>query len=87
MWTVSRKDVSDIDVVIAVAICKAENTTGFKRWPYELLSEITGECEKVCYRAMERAFKRGLLDYGVSLRSGFLTPEGKKLLEIVVGNE
>ena len=50
-------------------------------WPYELLAERTGECEKVCYRAMERAYDRGLIEFGTSLRSGWLTDEGEALLE------
>lgn len=49
-------------------------------WPYELLAERTGECEKVCYRAMERAFDRGLIEYGTSLRSGWLTDDGLALI-------
>ena len=50
-------------------------------WPYELLAQRTGECEKVCYRAMERAYERDLIEYGTSLRSGWLTEKGKALLK------
>lgn len=50
-------------------------------WPYDLLAERTGECEKVCYRAMERAFARDLIEYGTSLRSGWLTEKGKALIK------
>lgn len=49
----------------------------------DFLLEETGECEKVVERAMERAESRGLLDYGVSLRSGWLTDKGKELLSII----
>lgn len=50
-------------------------------WPYEALAASTGQPEKVCYRAMERAERRGLIEYGVSLRTGWLTEAGKALLE------
>ena len=50
-------------------------------WPYETLAARTGQPEKVCYRAMERAERRGLIEYGVSLRTGWLTEAGKALLE------
>lgn len=49
-------------------------------FPYDLLIERTGECFKVCYRAMERACERDLIEYGVSLRTGWLTDKGKALL-------
>lgn len=49
-------------------------------FPYEALAASTGQPEKVCYRAMERAEKRGLIEYGVSLRTGWLTDKGKALL-------
>lgn len=49
-------------------------------WPYETLMRDTGQCFKVCYRAMERAYDHGLIEYGTSLRSGWLTNKGKELL-------
>lgn len=49
-------------------------------WPYDKLMRRTGECMKVCYRAMERACDRGYLEYGVSLRTAWLTDKGKALL-------
>lgn len=50
-------------------------------FPYETLAAETGQPEKVCYRAMQRAERRGLVEYGTSLRTGWLTPAGKTLLE------
>lgn len=38
--------------------------------------------DKVLYRAMERAHRRGLVDYGVSLRAGWLTPAGLSLVHL-----
>ena len=50
------------------------------QWPYEILQRVTGQPEKVCYRACERAERRGFIEYGTSLRSGWLTEKGKSLL-------
>ena len=46
----------------------------------QALASETGEPEKVCYRAMERADRRGLLDYGVSLRTAWLADKGRAVL-------
>lgn len=72
----SRKNISDKQVVLAVS----EYQQHRDRFPYEILCEQTGEPEKVCYRAMERACDNGYLDYGVSLRTSWLTEKGKQLL-------
>lgn len=50
------------------------------KWPYELLQAWTHEPEKVCYRAMQRAAFRGLVHWGVSLRTGWVTATGEALL-------
>lgn len=76
----AMKDVPD------AIVCKAyesARSTQFAVWPYQYLQEWTGQPMKVCFRAMERAERRGLIDYGVSLRTGWLTDAGKKLLETV----
>lgn len=72
----ARKDISDIQVLRAYQ----KHKEGDSRFPYEILSEETGQPEKVCYAAMERAAGRGFLDYGVSLRSGWITEKGLELL-------
>jgi len=74
----AMKHVSDEKVLKAVLKSRDGD---HKYWPYELLSKETGECEKVCYRAMERTNNKGYLDYGVSLRTAWVTPEGKEFLE------
>lgn len=50
-------------------------------FPHEALAVETGQPEKVCYRALERACDRGLIEYGTSLRTGWLTKAGLDLLE------
>lgn len=74
----SRKDVTDALVCKAVAAYQASPRGP---WPYELLAQWTGEPEKVCYAAMERAFEHDLIEYGVSLRTAWLTDKGKALAE------
>ena len=73
----ATKDITDLQVVRAQKGWQ-DNREG--PWAYEALAAETGECEKVCYRAMERACDRGYLEYGTSLRTAWLTPEGEALL-------
>lgn len=75
--SMATKHISDKQVVEAVN----QYTQNHDRWPYEILAEVTGQCEKVCVRAMERSSDRGLLEYGVSLRTSWLTDKGRELLE------
>lgn len=71
----ARKDISDRQCCEAAQRQRAE-----KRLTSFILMEMTGQPEKVCERAIERAIGRELLDYGVSVRSSFLTPKGEALL-------
>ena len=74
----ARKNITDLQVLLALEKWKQDNRGP---WAYETLAAETGECEKVCYRAMERAYDRGLLDYGVSLRTAWITQKGHDLLQ------
>lgn len=74
----ATKDITDQQVCEAYATFHED--TSKQPWPYEILSKRTGECVKVCFRACERAARRGLVEYGVSLRSGWLTPKGEELV-------
>lgn len=69
----SRKDVTDHEVVRA---CRDRAAT----FADDLLAERTGQPRKVCERALERANARGLIDYGVSLRTAWPTLAGLALL-------
>ncbi len=40
------------------------------------LAALTGAPLKVVWAAMQRESDRGLVDYGINLRGGWLTPEG-----------
>lgn len=45
------------------------------------LMEMTGQPEKVCECALERAIRRGYLDCGLGAWWAFLTDKGRELLE------
>lgn len=77
-------DISDVQV------CEA-----YRRWGVEAeacvhaartaevhLMEMTGAPIKVALSAMSRASRHGLVNYGVSLRTGWLEDAGKQLLDI-----
>lgn len=77
----STKDVTDKMVVLAAAEFSAKNRQGERcECPMEKLSAETGEPFKVVYRAYERAERRGLIDYGVSLRTAWPTDAGLALI-------
>ena len=86
-----RSDISDLQVlqayVKADANCTEALANGQKLirgeglWcAYQVLADELGAPDKVAWRACERAFDRGLLDYGTSLRFAWLTDKGKALL-------
>lgn len=50
-------------------------------WPEQILHAKTGIAVKKCFRALERASRKGLIEYGVSVSSGWLTRAGKELLD------
>ena len=69
-----RKDISTLIVLEA-----AKNHAGMMTW--ECIKEITGAPEKIIYAAMQREDDRGYLEWGVSLRTAWLTDKGKAKLE------
>jgi len=71
----ATKDITDKQV------CEAYANKYRVLFPYEALAIMTGQCEKVCYRACERAESRGYIDSGISTRSGWLTDKGRELLD------
>lgn len=81
----ATKDISDLQVVQAYAemrrqIEAARETSQRFEHADDILVRTTGQPEKVCYRAMERAYGRGLVEYGMWLRGGWLTKQGIDLL-------
>ena len=77
----ARKDVTDRMVCEAYRMCERDRIEDrSKKFPYDYLQLMSQQPFKVCYRAMERAEHRGLIEYGVSLRTGWLTEKGLELL-------
>lgn len=74
----STKDITDLQVCLAVKAFHERDLD--LPWPYEALAGETGQAEKVCFHAMRRADRRGYLDYGVSLRTAWLTEKGEQLV-------
>ncbi len=73
--------INDRQVCEAYAKYKAFKQSGpHIKFADEFLQEMTGRPHDECYIAMEEAAGRDLIDYGVSLRSGWLTEKGKHLL-------
>lgn len=77
----SRKDISTLDVLSAYERRKLRGEPFVEL----ILSEKTGAPIKVCFSAMEREADRGFVEYGVSLRTGWLTPEGVEELRKLRG--
>lgn len=69
----ATKDITDKQIVRAVD-CGAHGLVTL-----EVLQNLTGEPEKVCIRALERAVKDGLIDYGVNITRAWLTEKGAAL--------
>lgn len=69
-----RADLTDTAICVAIARAAGDGP-GYVA--YEALAELFPP--KVVERAWERAASRGLIDYGVSLRTAWLTEAGKRL--------
>lgn len=63
-------DVSDMEILNAVKLGKIEN-----KFPYEILSMYP---DKVVLSKMMKLVDKGYLEYGVSLRTAWVTAEGEK---------
>lgn len=74
-----RSDISDLEVVMAVAFYKEDPDN--RDFPYVFLADKFNCDEKLAYSACERACDHDLIDYGVSLRTGWLTEKGLELLK------
>ena len=78
----ATKDISDIQVLAAYQEMNvARDESGLTEHADVILQRMTGEPEKVCLCAMERACSRGLVDYGMWLRRGWITEKGHAMLQ------
>jgi hypothetical protein len=77
----ATKDISDLQVLRAYELRAAMRKAGEQVGDVDVvLAQMTGQPEKVCFRAMERAERRGLLEYGTCLAWAWITPSGAALL-------
>lgn len=74
----ATKDISDYDCCVAASFGFAD---GGRIRTGDALVYRTGQPEKVCQRALERAISRGYLDCGINEWNAFLVPKGRELLE------
>ena len=78
---VKRADLTDL--MVLEAYIKSDD---FRRntdkivWPEDIIHQNTGFPFKVIQRAMERVESKGFIEYGVSLRSGWLSDKGKEFV-------
>lgn len=72
-------DISDLQVIQAYA----EWTRYRLDCPDEILALKLNAPPKVVYRSMERVAAKGYVDYGVSLRTGWLTDKGKAIIGLM----
>lgn len=76
-----RRDVTDREVVEAFVEAQRRRDGGPRIvWPEDVIVERKSVPRAVAYAAMDRAFDRGFLDFGVSLRAGWPTDTGLALL-------
>ena len=87
MKATKREHITDRDVCEAVARYRAviKDVPLFGPYPevpfpYEDLAKRFDCSQKLAYSACERAAERDLIEYGVSLRTAWLTEKGKALL-------
>jgi hypothetical protein len=75
---VKRSDISDLMVCEATRVFSAGS--GLRPMIDLYLLSRTSAPMKVIHAALERAYDRGLIECGVSLRTAWLTDKGKALL-------
>lgn len=79
----ATKDISD-EQVIKACIKRREADNGFGCSAIDILMSETGQSEKVCYAAMERAANRDYIDYGTSVRTAWPTDKGYALINAFI---
>lgn len=73
-----RSDISDLEVCRAVA--EYQKDIWKSPFPYEALAKKFNCDEKLAFSACERAYDNDLIEFGTSLRTGWLTEKGENLL-------
>jgi hypothetical protein len=78
---------SDVSTKVVLSACAAFHSGADNHAPWKIIMSETGAPEKVVHSAMNREEKAGNIDCGVSLRTGWLTDKGRKLLTALTENE
>lgn len=56
-------------------------TDGNIVWPYHAIMKISGQSEDVCLELCEQAEAKGLIEYGTTIKGGWLTEQGEKIFQ------
>lgn len=78
----ATKDITDQQVILACIKLRENGYGPDRKHAISILMSETGQPEKVCYAAMERAADRDYIDYGVSVRWAWPTDKGYTLVNI-----
>ncbi len=73
-------NISDKQVCLAYSKMY-KNKNQVPEYADSILQGMTGHPMKVCHSAMQRAYDHGLIESGISLRSGWLTEKGERLVK------
>jgi hypothetical protein len=77
--TMKRIQCKHVPVVEVLTAVKKRQLGIDDRFPYQQLSDKYPE--KVVYAKMEKLARDGLIGYGVSLRTGWITPKGQAYID------
>ena len=75
-----RSDIPTIEVMIAY---KQYNDDRYGDFPTVILMKKFNAPEKLIYSAIQRDYDNDLIEFGVSLRTGWLTDKGLQLLNSI----
>jgi hypothetical protein len=71
---------SDIPTIEVMKAYHQYSTDRFGDFPTKILMDKFNAPEKLVYSAIQRDYDNGLIEFGVSLRTGWLTDKGVELL-------
>ena len=71
---------SEISDELVISCCWESKKPMYGMNSLEMLMNVSGYPEKVCFAAMERAESRGYIESGISLRTAWVTEKGQQLM-------
>jgi hypothetical protein len=81
--TVGAKAITNLHVVTAYVAAQA---CKFEHKPYWFLGQWTGQSHARCVAAMQQCHEGGLVDFDISLSTGWLTEAGMALFELAAAS-